>query len=1322
MDVETHHSSQLESASPNPNSNPANPNPNAFQSHPDHPSILFRPRSFKTYDEPEKKSEMTKFTEYRGGREDEGEAIPPSRLGVPGDIYIYTPFPTSSKAVVKTKGKDAVNVYVRYSNEPVWRVLESFSNTLLHPVADPPRYLWYVRNRFNWVSEKEKKASRRVATVRETIQSMLELEAKSKKRAANGAPGLSDGPANKKKRIAVGNDHCASSVSSPNLSTSISASASVSASTSAPTLCPSTSTSFSAPPPPASSVSQPPSSTQPPLSSSLAPDDLLPLPELVIGSPIKSKSSASAFASDSSSVKTSTSKPPSFKKKPRHSEPVPRIGVDGTRSLKKSSSSSTFTKPPSTSSRQVVSKLSSDKLKPKSEKSKLKTSRMGSQVEGPTSTPTSTAAASTVTASRRGQDELSRKRKRPTTIAGSDPRSGSGSASRSTASMRNAGMVVDPDWDEVDTDMSTTMNLQTLTNLPPPPASSSSSHHQTSDPGQTHLVEQLREDNLAKDEEIKKLKELIKKIKDKSRSKSKPKSKADNSNASARSSSPQVGERLTPPLTPLLDSVVPLALSSGSAETVTKTKAKAKTTMSGQASTEAVGPGDTPSRRPASAESTSVSTSKAMKTPIVEKTTSKPGSKSKPDKSTAIPSTPTSTSASASVSGSGPTPPPPGPGLGSKEGLNTTPRLDLSRFETIPVPSLRNLSVGTAPGSTGRKPGSVSGQRKQKGETKCGNPNAPPPMCDELGKSTAKTKDAEGASKSSMTAKTAAASASPAKPKATLLFEPSISSSSSTESAALLFSTPSGTSGIELEKPTTMNLPASRLTTKSAPSTASASKIKSLPRLSTSDSTSPSVPGPVPGVTPNASKAPSSHQASTSASVPSLSYPSPTTPVTAAIDDDDDDDIDDIPLSSFSRKNLGSGTFQKSKKPTSSTSSSNPLPAVQPQSQSNSRPTSGLTNPSPRQGKSNDVKVKLEDDEVSVLRGDVLKAKNTGRTLGTGVYIDLTMDSDDECEVSGKGEERTEEEEAEEEEEEDERDELLPSEPPESEPDDELRKGGDGEPGLMNVDGVECAGSGGGSSSGAGIGDLRSRDAVEKEEASSLRYPSEAKREQESPRAVRVKSEPRQPEVSFGPTATSSSNDDDDDDDIMEIDEEEFRRGSMKVSERESEPDTGVSTSSGQTQDQVPLPPSFEFALTDVMLPTPFPVLNNGGDGSEHEEYRKEWEERRVEYVERCDEELRANGYDLRVKHLQVLVYPAGDERDETESSDSAELVVGDGQGAHRDRMDCVLCLDHEQGTSFDQTCTPLDIARHAESKHPEFCELILEVNDEEIANALEQR
>ncbi|THU87276.1 hypothetical protein K435DRAFT_867431 [Dendrothele bispora CBS 962.96] len=904
---------------------------------------------------------------------------------------------------------------------------------------------------------------------------------------------------------------------------------------------------------------------------------------------------------------------------------------------------------------------------------------MGSQVEGPTSTPTSTAAASTVTASRRGQDELSRKRKRPTTIAGSDPRSGSGSASRSTASMRNAGMVVDPDWDEVDTDMSTTMNLQTLTNLPPPPVSSSSSHHRTSDPGQTtHLVEQLREDNLAKDEEIKKLKELIKKIKDKSRSKSKPKSKADNSNASARSSSPQVGERLTPPLTPLLDSVVPLALSSGSAET---------------ASTEAVGPGDTPSRRPASAESTSVSTSKAMKTPIVEKTTSKPGSKSKPDKSTAIPSTPTSTSASAS------------------EELNTTPRLDLSRFETIPVPSLRNLSVGTAPGSTGRKPGSVSGQRKQKGETKCGTPNAPP-VRDELGK----TKDAEGASKSSTTAKTAAASTSPAKPKATLLFEPSISSSS-TKSAALLFSTPSGTSGIEFEKPTTMNLPAPRPTTKSAPSSASPSKTKSLPRLSTSDSTSPSVPGPVPGMTPNASKAPSSNPASTSASVPSLSYPSPTTPVTAAIDDDDDD-IDDIPLSSFSRKNLGSGTFQKSKKPTSSTSLPNPLPAVQPQSQSNSRPTSGLTNPSPRQGKFNDVKVKIEDDEVSVLRGDALKAKNTGRTSGTGVYIDLTIDSDEECEVSGKGGEGTKDEEEEEEEEEDERDELLPSEPPESEPDDELRKGGDGEPESMNVDGVECAGSGGGSS-GAEIGDLRSREAVEKEEASSLKYPPEVKREQASPRAVRVKSEPRQPEVSFAPTATTSGNDDDDDD-IMEIDEEEFRRGSMKVSERESERDTGVSTSSGQAQDQVPLPPSFEFALTDVMLPTPFPVLNNGDGGLEHEGYRKEWEERRVEYVERCDEELRANGYDLRVKHLQVAVYPVGDEWDET--SESAELVARDGQGAHRHKMLCILCLDLEQGTSFDQACTPLDIARHAESEHPQFCERILKASDEEIANTMEQR
>ncbi|KAK7459504.1 hypothetical protein VKT23_009487 [Stygiomarasmius scandens] len=151
---------------------------NTFQPVEGHPAIQSKSRLFKTYDEPEKKKEMTAFTEYRST-----DAPPPS-LGRAGDIF------------VRTLNKKE-QVYARYSNEPLWRVLESFSNTLLHPVADPQRYLWFTLNRFGWVSEKEKRTMRRVASVHDSIKSMLDLEAKNRKRAGAGL----NGPASKRKKI-----------------------------------------------------------------------------------------------------------------------------------------------------------------------------------------------------------------------------------------------------------------------------------------------------------------------------------------------------------------------------------------------------------------------------------------------------------------------------------------------------------------------------------------------------------------------------------------------------------------------------------------------------------------------------------------------------------------------------------------------------------------------------------------------------------------------------------------------------------------------------------------------------------------------------------------------------------------------------------------------------------------------------------------------------------------------------------------------------------------------------------------------------------------
>ncbi|KAK7459546.1 hypothetical protein VKT23_009529 [Stygiomarasmius scandens] len=241
-----------------------------FQPVEGHPTIQSKSRLFKTYDEPEKKKEMTAFTEYRST-----DAPPPS-LGRAGDIF------------VRTLNKKE-QVYARYSNEPLWRVLESFSNTLLHPVADPQRYLWFTLNRFGWVSEKEKRTMRRVASVHDSIKSMLDLEAKNRKRAGAGL----DGPASKRKKIVEDPATTATSatqIQQKPLMSPLSSRSSTSTSVSAPAL------------------------------------DLLPLPDITIGSPTKTASTH---------IPTPTSIPlkaPSASVSVSKSSPKPRVPTAGAKS------------------------------------------------------------------------------------------------------------------------------------------------------------------------------------------------------------------------------------------------------------------------------------------------------------------------------------------------------------------------------------------------------------------------------------------------------------------------------------------------------------------------------------------------------------------------------------------------------------------------------------------------------------------------------------------------------------------------------------------------------------------------------------------------------------------------------------------------------------------------------------------------------------------------------------------------------------------------------------------------------------------------------
>ncbi|KAK7459527.1 hypothetical protein VKT23_009510 [Stygiomarasmius scandens] len=525
---------------------------NTFQPVEGHPAIQSKPRLFKTYDEPEKKKEMTAFTEYRST-----DAPPPS-LGRAGDIF------------VRTLNKKE-QVYARYSNEPLWRVLESFSNTLLHPVADPQRYLWFTLNRFGWVSEKEKRTMRRVASVHDSIKSMLDLEAKNRKRAGAGL----HGPASKRKKIVEDPATTATSATQIQRKPLVSPSPSRS----------STSTSV----------------TVPAL-------DLLPLPDITIGSPTKTASTH---------IPTPTSislKAPSASVS--KSSPKPRVPTAGAKSTPFASPSKVVSIP----NIKVMSSppLNSSPSPPPPSLTKSSISHKRKRVESPSPTPPESPSAL-----------------RSFSLLGTGTNSGDANVDTHTSSPDNGGDI----------------------DSKPNPYTS---------PDRIRL-ERLQKQYREKEDEVRMLREELRlsqsqEEKDKSDSKStkcpRHPSKNDSSPNSPshlfdRDISPEIGlperkqqqqdlnQRLTPPLTPLIG------------------QGPSASSFSANASRQRV---PTPANTPKTNANTITNASTSVPTPSHRPPPLKLGS----------------------VSGmSKPTPTPP----------TSTPHLDLSQFDIVPVPSLRQAKT-----------------------------------------------------------------------------------------------------------------------------------------------------------------------------------------------------------------------------------------------------------------------------------------------------------------------------------------------------------------------------------------------------------------------------------------------------------------------------------------------------------------------------------------------------------------------------------------------------------------------------------------------------